>query len=71
MNSHRAFSLFHEVYKVIHYLNLRSTSIDEIEIVHFEAKSLKARFVICRLVESDDSFNIESVEKLAIIFRSM
>ena len=71
MNSYSSFSLLHKVNEVIHYLDLRSTSIDEIQIIYFEPKPLEPRLIISWLVQSNDSFNIQSIEKLTVVFRSV
>lgn len=69
MYSYSSFSLLHKVNEVIHYLNLRRASINEIQVIYFEPKPLESRFIISWFVQSNDSFDIQSIEKLTVVFR--
>jgi hypothetical protein len=71
MDSDCSFSLLHKLNEVIHNLYSRRASINEIQVVHFEPKPLEPRLVIGRLVQSDDSLNVQSTKQLAVVLWSM
>ena len=71
MDCDASFGGFHEVDELVDDLHGGGAAVHEVEVVNFEAETGEALLFVGWFVKSDDSFNVQSIKQLRVIFRSV